>query len=122
MGLPPTCHSRVSGNDTHNPHRAVVADAPRIDGPRDSRIGALQTLQENVIPSPQPVCPRAKPRGPGVGRFLSDEPDGSIVQITTDYDERMVSRIREDEAKLVPSMVSADVGDGTEMRRVHPNP
>ena len=67
-------------------------------------------------------CSRGKVNRKSGGRFLSDEPDGSIVQITTDYDERMVSRIREDEAKLVPSMVSADVGNGTEMRRVHPNP
>src|SRR5687767_3619056 len=106
----------ISAKDGDNPDRPVVADAVRVeDGAGGSLVGTLQALEEDVIPPPQPMCARAISRRPGVARFLSDEPDGAIVQVATDNHEPMLRGVRKDEAKLVAPLVGADVSDGTQV-------
>ena len=68
------------------------------------------------------MCARAVLRWPGVSRSLGDEPDGSVVQIAADDDEPVLRGVRKDVAKLVLSLLVADVGNRTQVSGVHANP
>ena len=106
----------ISAKNPDSPDRAVVADAPRIDDGSGGRaIGAGESLQKDVIPSPQPMCAWTISRGPGVARSLSDESDGRVVQVATDDDEPMLRGVRNDEPELLLSQDRRDVSHRTQV-------